>query len=175
MGEEEENHLPPCRRGIYLGKRWCKPLLCEQQGLTRVALDELVVLHGPQDPGKSPHGLVQLLHLLGVAPFQNYRGAKCHTSAVLLPGENTSVGADVSPSLGTACKSTFCPFWCHNYKLLSKKQQEWQPLKSLRQKGWYLNVVQEWGAWVSPSPSSPLSRAQNALSNSEAITKTGSS
>lgn len=67
-----------------------------------MALDELVVLHGPQDPGKSPHGLIQLLHLLGVTPFQNYRGAKCHTSPLLLPGENTSVGAELRTGLGVA-------------------------------------------------------------------------
>lgn len=71
-------------------------------GLTCVALDELVVLHWPQDPGKPPHGLVQLLHLLGVTPFQNCRGAKCHTSPLLLTGENSSGGAQVSTGLGVA-------------------------------------------------------------------------
>lgn len=48
--------------------------------LTRVALDEFVVFHRSHHSGESPHGVVQLLHFLRVAPLQHLRRGEKQTN-----------------------------------------------------------------------------------------------
>lgn len=41
--------------------------------LTSMTFNELIMFQRSNHPGKAPHGIVQVLHLLGVTPFQNFQ------------------------------------------------------------------------------------------------------
>lgn len=45
---------------------------CLLKLLTSVAFDEFVVFDGSDHSGEPPHGVVKVLHLLGVAPLQHW-------------------------------------------------------------------------------------------------------